>query len=977
MALLLSLGLAILPTKSVFGAGELPPSTGTSYIWTGSGTTSLWSNSGNWYINGTNQVPGTGSTKIIFGFVYPGFTPDSEYVDLGAVSRSVGEINVQSGNYTFNLVNGSSTRTLKGALVLGSAGYNPKVTFQGNGKVTLSGLQLGADGSAGNQIGNGLGEAVSFSGVTLDWNTSGLVKTGLEVGSENGGINNVFRITAGSSFDGAIFEAPNKAAILYSGSTTGASQNRIEVDGGTLTLNGDLDIQGSGVAGVNANNEFSVKNGGQVNIVGGINVAAGSHFIVDGINSLFSKPSVAASINNDFIISGKAEVTNGGQVDFQGLKATVNSGAMLKLDGGIANFGAMDLSGRLTLVNNSSSEVGGSLRILSPDVVVVVDETSTFTTGPLDLNVDGSGNTTSKLTLQGGGELYAQGSLNIRKGSQGYSAGETLIEAKDGSVLRVDTLYIDARGHDNYIPIQGKVIVGAGGFSVTSNKSDDQAVLTVGAGTHLQLDGGTYGLAWGTNADGGRLYVEAGGTLSGYGTLRAGLNLEGGRLLVGDGVEPRLFAVGTLSYANSFTDASFSFNLFDEFGSSDQLQSLYSINFQGTQTLSVNFLGDASALDAEYTTYQLFLNSSGEPLNVGNFNYDFSESSPILAAAGLAWNTTDFSSTGTLKLAEVAALSFTPQDGESLGHSSTLEVVNDSTTKSAKILEARTSNASWAVTGLADGTNLAAGGSANATATTQFVDQELALNGTHKATLTVQVDHDLSNANPDIHDIVTHRWDLSETVSDQVAAYGVGGRTETYLAHVDEGNRYEGFSLTSEDGTMAAFLSGQATSQVTLQMSFDHTTGSFLGGSSSGPTFLSDVVNVEVLDSATLEAMTNPFVLNLQFTGDYNDGDALWLGYSSVFDSTGSFDLVDWANVGMDEYYVGSYESYLSDYGSDLLPGVWGFDATTKSIWAVVNQSGSYAAFSGGIVPEPSRVTLLTAGLALLIFRRKRKAGTC
>lgn len=69
--------------------------------------------------------------------------------------------------------------------------------------------------------------------------------------------------------------------------------------------------------------------------------------------------------------------------------------------------------------------------------------------------------------------------------------------------------------------------------------------------------------------------------------------------------------------------------------------------------------------------------------------------------------------------------------------------------------------------------------------------------------------------------------------------------------------------------------------------------------------------------------------------------------------------------------FSGSYESYLTSIGgegSDPELGMWGLDAGTNNVWAVIDHNSSFA----GAVPEPSSLALFALGGLCAIMRRRR-----
>lgn len=80
-----------------------------------------------------------------------------------------------------------------------------------------------------------------------------------------------------------------------------------------------------------------------------------------------------------------------------------------------------------------------------------------------------------------------------------------------------------------------------------------------------------------------------------------------------------------------------------------------------------------------------------------------------------------------------------------------------------------------------------------------------------------------------------------------------------------------------------------------------------------------------------------------------------------------------WGNF---EDYQGSWANFTAGPGAghtlQSLLGSWGIDTVNNVAWAVVDENGEFA-----VVPEPSTLALLTAGVVTLgiAYRRRRKVA--
>ncbi len=611
------------------------PTTGSQYIWkVGDGTYSDWAANYS-FNNGSPTSAPNAFRDVIFGWEG---TPPSAVISLDPLVTATGStfpsngsarsFNIYVGDYTFDF-NGS-TATIPWSNKIwrfgNGEGNTPTVHFtdstNADQSIVFANLVIGDNGSSDNVWG-GEDATITFNpNVTHSLTAAGT----LTVGSTAGGGGNEFNVLAGQN-----------------------------ITRGAITVNA-----GEG-------NKILVSSGGTLTTSAATAIGAGAALIVEGENSLFSKTG-----GTDVAISGEMTVRDQASASvFTGITMSVLSGGAISVDGTNSQFihttfantsansgiKTLDLAGRLESVNGATFDSQAQLRITSADAVVKVDKDSTLVVNTqtinqaafgLNMNVDSSGNTTSKLTIEGGGELYAQGGLNLSKGLQfGYFAGEVLVETRDGSTLRVDSLAFDARGNSNgrnYIPVQGKVILGTGGFRVTDNNTDS-ATVRIGVGTHLELDGGTYGLGFGTNSAGGRLEVKSGGILSGHGVLNLGsLVLDGGTLEVGrEGglIEPASLQVSSLALNSTSTI------VFDLFGGGISDQLIVNGSF-GSPLEWVIVATAAEGWDVQWTLGEEY-NLVSSPNISSNGTYTFAL--PDLGSE-YSWDTSQFGTTGSIFVAD-------------------------------------------------------------------------------------------------------------------------------------------------------------------------------------------------------------------------------------------------------------------------------------------------------------------------------------
>jgi hypothetical protein len=253
-----------------------------------------------------------------------------------------------------------------------------------------------------------------------------------------------------------------------------------------------------------------------------------------------------------------------------------------------------------------------------------------------------------------------------------------------------------------------------------------------------------------------------------------------------------------------------------------------------------------------------------------------------------------------------------------------------------------TGDGGWSVAGLAQGTAIAAGGTAGGTAAFDSVGK---LNGTYLGTLTLGLQNDQSIQGATAGDLGTMNWSLAQVVSGNV-----GGGTAALAA----GRSLAGFSGQSDQAlaTVASLLAGQTATATTVTMAF---------AAQPVGSFFSDVLDLHGTDGLAQ-------VLQLSYDPGSLGGmaeAALMLGWKN-----GSNEWVNavLGNSGGNPGYtgtsfLGSWADYLAAAPGRTVEnsvGAYGVDAATNTAWAAINHNSEFVV----IVPEPGTAALLAMGIA-------------
>jgi len=273
-----------------------------------------------------------------------------------------------------------------------------------------------------------------------------------------------------------------------------------------------------------------------------------------------------------------------------------------------------------------------------------------------------------------------------------------------------------------------------------------------------------------------------------------------------------------------------------------------------------------------------------------------------------------------------------------------------------------TGDAGWSVSGLGQGSVVAAAASLSGTAA---FDTTGRLNGTYTATFTLGMEHaDQSLPGAAAGDVGTLSWDLATTVA---------GRTGSGTAGLAAGRSYAGLGIESAvgQGTRAGLLGGTTSTDRTVSMEFTV--------DPAGDGFASDVLSL---------LGTSGDVVVLSLTYDLATaaslGGEVFLGWLDT--RSGSLTNGEWINavlgnsanlMSLDTAYAGSWAAFAESFAiasPTQALGAWGYDATTTTAWAVIDHNSQFAVLA---VPEPAAALLALIGLCACGGRcfRHRQCG--
>jgi uncharacterized protein with beta-barrel porin domain len=486
---------------------------------------------------------------------------------------------------------GSTVRFLHGGTVNNQTG----------GSITGGNSAVRIDGG-GSVVNDGLIQASTFQGIlfnnggTVNNTVNGVIsgpRYGVFVTGGAGGIVNAGQITGGTN--AVLLNAGGHVSNL-AGGTISSSQNAIQISGGAGNVTNAGVLSSTSSAAVLFQGGGSVANyaGGSINgLFLGVYIAGGAGSVTND-GSIYGKVSVAVRVNSgtvtnsaggsitsltEGVLVGSGSVTNAGLIsgaqqsvvfggpgantltlqtgstlvgDAVGSTASGATNALILQGAGTANnnfdnFNTIDAQGpgTWTLGGKSSvdlTEVSGGTLILAGSLTsaVEIDNGATLVASSSNLQVSDSAIAANALT---GGPFISGGMLVVVVQSLAFRRLETSLA--HGVVVDNGTLVFDQAtdgSFANRIGGSGAIIKQNVG-TLTLDGISSVATTTVNAGD-LAIGDPTYPLARLTSA----VTVNAGGTLSGHGTIVGSVTNNGGTVRPGG-------TIGTLTINGNYTQS--------------------------------------------------------------------------------------------------------------------------------------------------------------------------------------------------------------------------------------------------------------------------------------------------------------------------------------------------------------------------------------------------------------------------------------
>jgi hypothetical protein len=450
-------------------------------------------------------------------------------VDGGGSNFSSLALTLGAGSLTFS--NGS-TGTLGGVAIVfsSSGGSNGTLNVQSGAVVNATSLGIAhiAEANTGTMTITGAGSSLVVSGAG-----------GTDIG-------------AGSASTGTLNVQSGSTFTSGTGTTTVDATGTIAITGGTFNQNGHMTVSGRltrnafGDFNFAADKTLNVQNGGDVEIIGSVNLPTGSANIT-GVGSTFTVSNVfAASGFNLSVFDGGsflagAVVLEGSPitpsfVNVQGSGSTFVTGAFL-LGNGVM-FCATGSTSRLDSVSLNPGDFGLS----AVESSMIVSSGAQVTAGATRIGTSSGGsNNHSTLTVTGIGSSYtpsSAGALNLEIGFNGLGTNTGTLNVQNGGT------YTSSTGGSVLLNSNGTINIDGGILNLAGPLIRNGGVLNFNTGALSIVDAfnvGTGGL-FGTNVtfDTTRQFATSGTT-----TIEAfrTLTLNGGGFSTGT-----LINNGTLAF---------------------------------------------------------------------------------------------------------------------------------------------------------------------------------------------------------------------------------------------------------------------------------------------------------------------------------------------------------------------------------------------------------------------------------------------
>ncbi|MDT7042999.1 FecR domain-containing protein [Candidatus Nitronereus thalassa] len=418
-------------------------------------------NEGSLTLQGEGAHTGDFSTAAGTTLEFGGGTHDliGDVTGPGTVEVSAGAVNVNGGTYN---VTGNSTAVSGGTLT-----FNAGATLTSLGPVSISNgglMRLFANATHTNDFSILTGSTLEFGGGTHD--LSGIDFLGLGTVNLTGGtFNTTGTTTMNNPFNNQGTVNVNEGSLTlqgdgtHTGSFTTADNTTLEFSGGTHDLTGD--VTGPGTVEVSA---------GAVNVNGGTYSVTGNSTTVSGGTLTFNAGATLTSL-------GPVSISNGGLLRlFTGAIHTntfnIGTGSTLEFGGGINEVAGSSLSGPGTVrVTGGELKTPGKLFELSADLQtenILFQQTGGFT------NIGSAGNTGSDALQVGTHSLDAFGNLNPLFD---ISGGELTTDGVSGDLIQT-------------LPGGGTVTAGGSILEISGTGSDAGKVTLKGTGSSILDVGG-------------------------------------------------------------------------------------------------------------------------------------------------------------------------------------------------------------------------------------------------------------------------------------------------------------------------------------------------------------------------------------------------------------------------------------------------------------------------------------------------------
>jgi hypothetical protein len=335
-----------------------------------------------------------------------------------------------------------------------------------------------------------------------------------------------------------------------------------------------------------------------------------------------------------------------------------------------------------------------------------------------------------------------------------------------------------------------------------------------------------------------------------------------------------------------------------------------------------------------------------------NYAYDVEDQN---LAGGLDQATQNLAVSGNV----YAAASITANTATTLNSGSSVLINNAAAAplRATAYVDTYSISPGWTLNNLGVGSTIAPGAGAP-TANVSFDDTGLLNNYVVTGTLLIMLENDQAITGTTNQDLGSYNWNLSHTVS---------GQTGIQAAPVAVNGAYDNLAGTSDKllASIATLLDGDNVNgpATSVTMIWRDRVGAELPSGSPRP-LVSDVAD---LDGTAGDV----FVLQMNYDQGQASTEAASAAAGSLF--LAWFDGSDWVNaiqgnVGTNTTNPAflNYQGSWASSGAGLTLGAWGVDIANDVVWAVLDHNSEFAV-EADVVPEPSTIVLVIAGIGMLV----------